>query len=204
MLQVSHLRCQRGARVLFHDLSFGLQAGQCLWVQGGNGAGKTTLLRIVAGLTRADAGEAIWRGKSLQSQRDSVAQEVIFLGHAAALRGELSALENLRFLCALGGLDLGAKEARVALARWGLGARAHAPARQLSAGQRRRALLARLGLDQRALWLLDEPLAALDTEGAALLSSVLEQHLHSGGAALITSHQTLPLPQAQAQTLQLQ
>lgn len=206
MLEVINLFCQRGERVLFANVSFSLAAGECLHVRGSNGSGKTSLLRLMVGLAPIELNEAAtthpntpasirWRGESLV---DSVMREdLIYLGHHAAVNGDLTALENLHFANAQDGVPLAPVDALAALRRMGLGGREDLPTRVLSAGQRRRVLLARLLTRRAKLWVLDEAFTALDVAAVKLLGELLGEHLSAGGLAVLTSHQTLPVTNAQ-------
>ena len=194
MLTVTDLQARRGRRVLFSCLALAAGPGQLLRVAGANGAGKTTLLRMLVGLTAPAAGEVRWRGRPIAAQRDTFHRELVYIGHAAALKDDLSALENLRMLAALGGDEVSPAEAAVALAAAGLKGRERLPARVLSAGQRRRVVLARLALGgPQALWVLDEPFNALDVEAAQWLAARVCAQLAAGGVVVLTSHQPLPL-----------
>ncbi|MBI3155529.1 MAG: heme ABC exporter ATP-binding protein CcmA, partial [Burkholderiales bacterium] len=141
MLTVRDLQARRGRRVLFSGLALAAGPGQLLRVTGDNGAGKTTLLRMLVGLSTPAAGEVRWRDRPIAAQRELFHRELVYLGHAAALKDDLSALENLRMLAALGGDGVEAVEAAAALAAAGLKGRERLPARVLSAGQRRRVAL---------------------------------------------------------------
>jgi heme exporter protein A len=187
MLETMALACERGGRRLFSDLGFVLGAGELLRVRGPNGAGKTSLLRILAGLTRPAAGNVTWRGK----QRDwDFGREMLFLGHAPALKDELTVFENFAFNCQLSFLE----EEQSALEQIGIGKLAGLPARFLSQGQRKRVALARLAVaSSMPLWLLDEPFAALDEEAIAAVRGLVEGHLRGGGLVVLTSHQEFPL-----------
>ena len=182
-LQGRGLKCSRGPATLFRDVSFTVAAGEWLAVRGPNGSGKTTLLRCAAGLTRPDAGAVTREGVML------------YAGHLPAVKDDLSAEENLRGALVLGGAEPSDAQGREALAQVGLAQRRTLPARRLSAGQRRRIGLARLVLDPAPIWILDEPLTALDDEGQALFEATLARHLERGGLALVATHHDLaPAP----------
>ena len=193
-LQLDDISCTRGGRTLFTGLTQHLGAGELLRVSGANGAGKTSLLRMVCGLLEPAAGQVLWRGQKLSKQRALFGAELVYVGHGAALKDELSPLENLLDACALGGRACSAPPALQALRDAGLRSHERTPARRLSQGQRRRSMLARLALSQAApLWVLDEPFNALDTVATAWLTSLIEAHLHAGGLVLLTSHQDVPI-----------
>lgn len=175
--------------MLFRGLSFALQAGESLRVAGANGSGKTSLLRILCGLLPPAGGEVRWRGAAIRALREDYSRELVYLGHAPAVKDDLSAAENLEISCALAGMPARAEAVAEALARFGLAGKSQ-PSRRLSQGQRRRAALARLALSaSRPLWLLDEPFSALDVAGVALLRGLIEAHLARGGAVVFTTHQ---------------
>ena len=193
-LQLDDLTCTRGSRQLFSSLTMGVKPGDLLRVRGANGAGKTSLLRMLCGLLLPTSGQVLWCGKPLAAQRDKLGQDLMYLGHAAALKDELSPLENLADACALGGHASGTAAAMAALQGAGLRGHERTPARRLSQGQRRRSALARLALSQNApLWILDEPFNALDTAANVWLTGLIESHLHSGGMVVLTSHQDMPI-----------
>ena len=192
MLTVSGLACSRGERQLFADVSFSLAAGEWLHVQGANGAGKTTLLRALVGLSPPAAGEIRWRG--VLAREAELPRDLLYLGHQAAVKDDLTPLENLRFAAALDDAPLESFAALAALARLGLRGREHLPVRVLSAGQKRRVLLARLLTRRAPLWVLDEAFNALDRQAVQLLGDLVGEHLAEGGIAVLTSHQPLPLP----------
>lgn len=197
MLKVSGLACSRGERRLFADVSFSLDAGQWLHVRGDNGAGKTSLLRLLVGLVSPDAGEIFWHDQRITAGETDFQRELIYLGHHAAVKDELNALENLQFSAAIDGLHLSDSVALSALARMGLRGREALPVRVLSAGQKRRVLLARLLTRPATLWVLDEAFNALDSGAVQLLGTLLSEQLACGGMAILTSHQPLPLPDGQ-------
>jgi heme exporter protein A len=189
VLQALELECQRGGRELFRALSFTLAGGEALRIAGANGSGKTSLVRILAGLLPPTAGRVLWKGAEAAGLREQYARELVYLGHAAAVKDELTAAENLSVACRLAGDAVSDDEVRVALERLRLAPKDVA-VKRLSQGQRRRAALARLALSAaRPLWLLDEPFSALDAEGASILGALLDEHKARGGAVVFTTHE---------------
>jgi len=188
VLEASDLECQRGGRRLFHRLTFSVSSGETLRVAGANGSGKTSLLRILCGLLTPSAGAVLWNGARIQSLKEEYARHLVYLGHAPAVKDELTGAENLRVACVLAGLAATAEQTREALARFGVPA--DKPLRQLSQGQRRRAALARLALSWQApVWLLDEPFTALDAAAAELTRTLLGEHAQRGGSVVYSTHQ---------------
>ena len=159
-------------------------------VSGPNGTGKTTLLRVVTGLLRPEQGVVTWRGKSIASTPTDYQNDLAYASHEPALKGDLTALENLRFMVGLRRRAT-SQELRAALDRTGAAGCADLPARVLSAGQRRRVAMARVLAVGAALWLLDEPYTNLDTVGCAMLSALLVEHAQKGGLALVVAHHEL-------------
>ena len=191
-LQLDDLACTRGNRLLFSGLSVSVNPGQLLRVHGANGAGKTSLLRILCGLLQPAQGQVLWRGKPLAAQRVESGRDLLYLGHAAAVKDELSPLENLLDACALGGHTPTIPATMAALQDAGLRGHERTPARRLSQGQRRRSALARLALSQTApLWILDEPFNALDTVANDWLTDLIQTHLKTAGMVVLTSHQDM-------------
>lgn len=191
---------------MFKNVSLSLAAGQALRVRGANGSGKTTLLRTLAGLAQPESGEVRWQGRALAACRDVYHSQMIYLGHAAAVKDELLAWENLVYSARLNGRVLERRAAEQSLAALGLGRAAQLPARSLSQGQRKRLALARLhGAEGEAapLWILDEPSNALDQDAAAALCTALDRHFARGGMLVYTTHTDLPLHPAQALELNL-
>lgn len=188
LLEARALSFHRQDEPVFAPLDFQLHAGELALVEGDNGSGKTTLLRMLAGLLHLDAGELLWRGEALQ--RDQCAGDILFLGHQLGLKADLSPRENLHIAAGLHGARAGLSVAAV-LADIGLRGYEDEPVRRLSAGQKKRAALARLVLLPATLWLLDEPYANLDRIGIALVNSLIEKHTDVGGAAMVTSHGTV-------------
>ena len=178
-LTVQDLALERGGRLLFSGLSFEIEAGQLVQLEGTNGAGKTSLMRILAGLSRYGFDGSVQRHRSL-----------LFLGHNPAVKGLLTPRENLAWhLAGASSADSAAIDA--ALERVGLYGYEDVLSHTLSAGQHRRVNLARLYLSDRPLWLLDEPFTAIDRDGVEALETLLEEHVASGGTVIVTSHQVL-------------
>ena len=195
LLGIEELAGRRADRLLFSGLTGAAGPGETLRLSGPNGCGKTTALRIVCGLLAPEAGRVRWRGRVVSESPNDPGwrRELAFVGHREALKDALTPLENLRFARAMrGGRSRGRPEE--ALERVGLGGERDTLVRDLSAGQRRRAALARLVLDDSVLWVLDEPAAALDRDGAALVESLCAEHAAAGGAIVLTSHQPIELP----------
>jgi heme exporter protein A len=184
------LSCIRGKQTLFQALNLQIAEGQWLYLQGENGAGKTSLLRILAGLTLPADGEVLWQGAPITQQRSQYHQDLLYIGHHAGLKEDLTLTENLQALCRMDGLRVSDADIRDALTRMGLAKRQHLPARVLSAGQKRRGLLARALLRPAKLWILDEPFNALDVNAVSDVQNLLKAHLAQGGMLVLTSHQT--------------
>lgn len=190
-----NLSCIRGTQTLFNGINLQLDAGQWLYLQGENGAGKTSLLRILAGLSLPAEGEVLWQNTPIGQQRNQYHQDLLYIGHHAGLKEDLTLTENLQALCRMDGLRVSDADIREALTRMGLAKRQHLPARVLSAGQKRRGLLARALLRPAKLWILDEPFNALDVNAIADVQNLLKVHLTQGGLLVLTSHQTPDLGQ---------
>jgi heme exporter protein A len=188
-LIAENLDGERGGETIFSDVDFSLSDGQSLVVTGPNGAGKSTLLRVIAGLlpvasgsVRLDGGGDTWPSAGAGSH---------YLGHRNAMKTALTVEENLRFWQTFSG------DARVsvddALEKVELGDIGHLPYGYLSAGQRRRAAIARLLINFRPLWLLDEPTAGLDKASETRFTGLMKTHLDSGGIIVAATHQPLGL-----------
>ena len=191
ILEARGLVVFRGERLVLDGVDLSCDAGGALLLTGPNGAGKSTLLRVLAALRAPDAGSLLWQGVAVAEDTLAHARRCAYLGHQDALKPGLSLAENLRLAGIVGGGVL--EEALEAVA---LSALRDLPARLLSAGQKRRAALARVLLLRAALWLLDEPSLGLDTGSLALLGALLARHRAQGGLVIATTHVPLPLPDA--------
>jgi heme exporter protein A len=204
MLQARQIECTRGNRRLFHDLSFRLEAKQALRVGGENGSGKTSLLRMLAGLSPPQAGEILWNDGRIAALGEEYRRDLLFLGHANALKDDLTPMENLRSALLLAGRDVREPALRDALALQGLAGVADLPARLLSQGQKRRVALARLGFcADKPLWVLDEPFAALDAASVGQIAATVTAYLRDGGMVVFTTHQEVGLADAQVRSIEL-
>ena len=191
-LAVDRVHVWRGDRHVLQGVSAEVHRGELLHVSGPNGTGKTTLLRVVSGLLHPEQGIVTWLGQSIVSHRTDYQAALAYAAHEPALKGDLTALENLHFSVGMKRRST-LQELRDALERTGVAACADLPARVLSAGQRRRVSLARVIAMRASLWLLDEPYANLDAAGSQLVSELLQAHVASGGLALVVAHRELAL-----------
>ncbi|NNL11539.1 MAG: cytochrome c biogenesis heme-transporting ATPase CcmA, partial [Pseudomonadales bacterium] len=183
----------------FDKLEQRIDSGAALRVHGANGSGKTTLLKIVAGLRTEFEGSVLWRGQRTSAFGQRFRSELFFLGHCVGIKAALTPRENLQWWLSL--QSSGSQASAIAdghsveqaLIQFGLGGMLDTPCTRLSAGQQRRAALARLCLARQALWVLDEPATAVDAEGIGLLERLCEAHLQRGGLLLLTTHQQLQI-----------
>jgi heme exporter protein A len=193
MLEVRDLECVRGDHRLFKGLNFTLQAGELLHLRGSNGSGKTSLLRTICGLMMPADGQVLWQGKNIRSVREDYFKDLIYLGHMGAIKGELTAYENLRLACHLAGLPAGEDNLLRALALMGLAGREDLPTKVLSAGQKRRVALAKLVAQKAKLWVLDEPFNALDVAAVDLLKQLIADQVRANGMVILTTHQEVEI-----------
>ena len=187
-LKVENLACERNEQTLFTGLSFTLEPGELLQIDGANGSGKTTLLRTVCGLVPADEGSVYWQDRPIQQSRSDYFSQLVFIGHKQGIKDELTAAENLHIDRVLAA-QRSVLSPREALGRLGIDECRDQLCRQLSAGQRQRVALARLLVSVARFWVLDEPLTALDQEAQETVRDLVYQHVESGGMVMITSHQ---------------
>lgn len=204
LIELQDIAFERDDQALFEGLSANLRGGEILQVSGPNGSGKTTLLHILATLKSPSQGQILWRGETTQ-RNPSYLAELTFIGHQPGVKLALSARENLSWYARLYNARLynsatqhnSASSLSIdqALDKVGLKARKDLPCSTYSAGQLRRVALASLYLRDATLWLLDEPLTALDSEGISELEALFSAHLSDGGMIIFSSHQTLSLAQ---------
>lgn len=190
LIELHDLSCERADRILFENLTLAVDAGQMLEISGPNGSGKSTLLRVVSGLAQAYSGRITWCGKDLRRCWHQFQHDCLFIGHAAGIKKDLTAWENLRWSSALKGA-FSTELAALAFEQLALQGYEHQPCYTLSAGQQRRVALARLYTVAARLWVLDEPFTALDKTGIARLQKLFQQHLLAGGAILLATHQPI-------------
>ena len=203
MLEVLDLECVRGERSLFSGLGFRLEAGELLYLQGKNGAGKTSLLRMLIGLLPPEAGEIRWNGEPIRALADEYRADLCYLGHLNAIKEELTPLENLLAAARLADDNLSEDDALDALEQVGLAGREDLACKYLSQGQKRRVALARLVVNRRPLWVLDEPFVALDVTAVDWLAGIISAHLQRGGLAVMTTHQPVNIPAGAIKELRL-
>jgi len=170
LLRFEKVALRRGGRLLFEDLDLALHPGDAVHVAGPNGSGKSSLIRLAAGLLRAERGH-------VERSRLVMADDALALDRELPLRRAL---------------DFWGGDVEQAMEALGLSYLEHVAVRLLSSGQQKRAALARVAASGAPLWLLDEPLNALDAEGSERLAQIIDRHLASGGAVLAASHQPLP------------
>lgn len=194
LLSAKKITCIREDRLLFEELDVSIHAGDIVQIEGPNGAGKTSLLRILAGLSSPYEGDVFFNETKITENRESFHQNLLYLGHLAGVKGEMTAQENLEFNLALHGLDTTSAEAT--LEQVNLLGFEDALASHLSAGQHRRISLARLWQSNAPIWILDEPFTAIDKLGVKKLEQLFKQHAENGGCVILTTHQDLSLPAA--------
>jgi heme exporter protein A len=194
MLSTNELSCQRGRQQLWGNLNLEVTPGELLFVKGANGNGKTSLLKILAGLLSPDNGQVLWQQQAITKDPYAYRDQLLYIGHQTALKPEMSAIENLIFLASLHGLRYSETEITEALKQWDLqGKTLHLPCRQLSQGQKQRVALAQLNLSQQQIWILDEPLNALDQATSEAIETKLLRHAAENGIIVFSSHLPLAL-----------
>lgn len=177
-LSAQNLACERNGRLVFSDLSFTVAAGECAELRGANGSGKSSLLRALSGLVPLSKGTVSFNGEA------DFKTHLHFIAHQDAIKSAMTVAENLQFWCDV----LGGSSIAKALEAFRLDALRHEPAQLLSAGQRRRLTLSRLFLSSRPLWVLDEPMTALDQPTQKLLREHIATHLKNAGIVIAATH----------------
>lgn len=192
LLQTRDLSCVKDDRVLFEGLNISLNPGQILLVEGKNGSGKTSLLRILTGLSLPEEGEVLWQGSPIGDVGPDYYEQVNYVGHHDGIKRDLTCLENLRLVQAMGKpqpIDLDEALEKVNLFRFGENF-----VSTLSAGQKRRLAMARLVVTEAKLWIMDEPFTSLDKASMAMFQTMFENHLDEGGVIVMTSHHDIEMP----------
>lgn len=190
-LSANTLTVIRGETCLFQDLSFALNPGELLLLEGQNGSGKTSLMRAIAGMLSMESGEIFWNGNDVSRQRQGFHGELVWLAHRTGLKGDLTLVENLRFEASL--RPQTNIDSDIVYERLGISRLKTLPLRSLSAGQQRRVALARMLLADVPLWLMDEPFTNLDREGRKLVVELIEEHLAAGGMCVMAAHQDVDI-----------
>ncbi len=201
LLETRDLTCVRDDRTLFENLNVALGAGQILLVEGKNGSGKTSLLRILTGLSLPESGDVFWHGDPIAAVGPEYYEQVNYIGHHDGIKRDLTCLENLRLVQAMGkpvDMDLDEALERVNLYRFGDNFVA-----TLSAGQKRRLAMARLVVTEAQVWIMDEPFTSLDKASMAMFQTMFEQHLANGGVIVMTSHHDIDMPNSDVVRLNL-
>ena len=194
LLTTDQLECTRDDRLLFSGLSFRLNGSEVLQIEGPNGSGKTSLLRILSGLRRADGGSVQWQDQDILHARDDYYASMVYIGHLPCIKNDLTTLENIRVLLDTRSQSVSSAKVEQALASVGLAGFEDVAGKALSSGQRRRVLFAFLLLAEAKLWILDEPLTALDVKGVDMVESMILAHRENGGSVVFTTHHGMQLP----------
>lgn len=203
-LDAIQLSCIRHPQTLFANLSFSLNVSEVLLVEGENGCGKSSLLRLLVGLMTPHEGEVCWQEVPIQEARENYTQHLHYVGHRNGVKTGLTIVENIEWMKRLSSsFPTVSRNSDYFLEAFGLAKCKHTPANQLSAGQQRKLALLKLFLFPKLLWILDEPLTALDTTSQTLFVSLLEQHLQEGGMCIMSSHHPVPFHQIKPITLRL-
>jgi len=203
MLNAQNLECVRNDQILFTKLDLSLSPGEILHIVGENGCGKSSLLQILVGLLTPQQGHVYWQEQSIHDTDSNYRQQLVYIGHKIGVKNSLSVMENLQLAVSLRNPAAMNYSWNDVLAYFKLQSQADAICGKLSAGQRQRVALTRLLIADALLWVLDEPFTAIDQAGTAALHQLLQQHTAKGGMVVLTSHQSLTLPETNIQRLQL-
>ena len=184
-LQINFLELYRNDDRIFSEISFDLSEGQHLMISGANGTGKTSLLRVICGLTIPTGGTIVWNQLATNNINCRYYEHLAYLGHKNALIPELTARENLEYTFE-GNQSMNRTSS--VLEAFGLNKYLDQYAEKLSNGQIRKIALSRILLSEKTLWILDEPVANLDTSGTQFLLAEMQAHLDQGGMLITTSN----------------
>jgi heme exporter protein A len=201
VLTANKLTLWRGSLCLFENLTFQVNDGSVLLVQGPNGSGKTTLLRVLCGLSRPESGSVQWNNESIESSRSIFGAQIAYFGHITGLKVDLTVNQNLAFAARMLGQHNQRWENYLEPLR--LSHCANLPVRYLSAGQQRRTALVRVLMSDAKLWMMDEPFTNLDQAGREFIEGELTRHLNGEGLAVVVAHHGLDLPQERLTTVHL-
>lgn len=190
ILSIQALSCERGYRQLFQRLSFDVSAGQVIRIAGPNGAGKSTLLNVLAGISSDFSGDILFNGIAIKAASYDYRENLCFLGHAKAVKNQLTPRENLQWFCSLYPTRVEVDIESV-LEQVGLKFFSDQICGQLSAGQKQRVALARLLISSAQIWILDEPFTAIDQHGVKQFEQLIAEFATQGGAVVITTHHDL-------------
>jgi len=190
-LLANGLTLMRGENCLFQELSFTINSGELLLLEGQNGSGKTSLMRAIVGMLSLESGEVLWNNIPVNQQRQEFHGSLVWLAHRTGLKGDLTLTENLYFEGAL--RQRSDADLVEVFKRLGILKLRNLPLRLMSAGQQRRAALARMLLFEAPLWLMDEPFTNLDHEGRELVKSLIDEHLATGGICIMAAHQSIDI-----------
>ena len=202
VLTAHEITCIRGQRALFTDLNLTIGAGEILHIQGSNGSGKTSLLRILCGTSQPDKGTVLWQSEDIRTCRSPYCEHLAYIGHNNGIKLALPPSENLSCLAAIKGFAADS-QIDLALTRIGLSRDRDVPCIHLSAGQRRRVAIAWLFMTQASIWILDEPLTAIDQDGIDIVRTRFGRHLEDGGLIVLTGHQHLQFEGRKIKSLHL-
>ena len=192
LLSIQSLCCERGYRPLFSNLAFDVAATDIIRIAGPNGAGKSTLLNVLAGISSDYEGKILFKGEPLSRVTFEYRQQLCYLGHAKAVKNQLTPTENLQWFCSMYPTRENTRIGDV-LEKVGLKLFSEQLCGQLSAGQKQRVALARLLISSAQLWIIDEPFTAIDQEGVKQFEKIIADFAAAGGAVLITTHHDLQI-----------
>lgn len=187
-LKVINVSCERQENIIFKNLNFQAESGELVRILGKNGSGKSSLLKIITGLLMPVSGNIRWNQLDVSRHRADFVKQITYIGHKTAVKSELTVIENIRTLLGFSGQNQSLHAIEKVLSRLELSRYANVQAGYLSQGQQRRIALCRLWLEQTALWILDEPYTALDSDAIELVNGVIHNALKRGIIVIFTSH----------------